>query len=41
MLNVVLNCPDVDIGDELRNFREDTEGMSPVVRILTVVCIVE
>ena len=31
ILNVVLNCPDIDIGDPLRAFRKDTEMMSPVV----------
>ena len=31
ILNVLLNCPDIDIGEELRNFKEETESMSPVV----------
>lgn len=31
ILNVVLNCPDIDIGDPLRSFKQDTERMSPVV----------
>lgn len=31
ILNVVLNCPDVDIGDELRSFKADTQSMSSVV----------
>lgn len=31
LLNIVLNCPDIDIGDQLRMFREDTGKMSPVV----------
>lgn len=35
VLNVVLNCPDVNIGEELRRFRADTETMSPVVRPFT------
>lgn len=41
ILNVVLNCSDVDIGDQLRSFREDTEGMSPVVHTLMIFCIVK
>lgn len=32
ILNVLFNCPDVELGDELRAFREDTEEMSAVVR---------
>lgn len=32
ILNVLLNCPAIDIGDELRALRQDTERMSPVVR---------
>ncbi|KAG5653890.1 hypothetical protein H0H81_009713 [Sphagnurus paluster] len=35
ILNVLLNCPEVDIGEELRIFRGETEHMSPVVRGLT------
>lgn len=31
ILNVLLNCPDIDIGNELRHFREETRLMSPVV----------
>ena len=31
ILNVVLNCPDIDVGDSLRAFKQDTELMSPVV----------
>lgn len=31
ILNVVLNCPDIDIGSNLRMFKQDTENMSPVV----------
>ena len=34
ILNVLLNCPDIDIGEELRNFKEDTKSMSPVVDLL-------
>jgi ubiquitin carboxyl-terminal hydrolase L5 len=32
ILNVVLNCPDVDIGENLRAFRNETEKMSAPVR---------
>ena len=32
ILNVLLNCPAIDIGGELRALRQDTERMSPVVR---------
>ena len=31
ILNVVLNCPDIDIGANLKSFRADTEDMTPVV----------
>jgi len=31
ILNVLLNCPNIDIGEELRNFKAETENMSPVV----------
>jgi ubiquitin carboxyl-terminal hydrolase L5 len=31
ILNVALNCPEIEIGEQLRNFRDDTETMSPVV----------
>jgi ubiquitin carboxyl-terminal hydrolase L5 len=31
ILNVTLNCPDIDIGEDLRSFRVETESMSPVV----------
>ncbi|KAG6820306.1 hypothetical protein H0H93_002570 [Arthromyces matolae] len=36
ILNVLLNCPDVDIGDELRRFKVDTEKMSPVMKGLAI-----
>lgn len=32
ILNVALNCPDIDIGEDLKNFRLETESMSSVVR---------
>lgn len=31
IINVALNCANIDIGDSLRQFRTDTLGMSPVV----------
>ncbi len=31
ILNVILNCPDIDIGDQLRSFKADTLAMSSVV----------
>ncbi|KAG6868894.1 hypothetical protein C0993_008192 [Termitomyces sp. T159_Od127] len=34
ILNVLLNCPDIDVGDDLRSFRSDTEKMTPVVNPL-------
>ncbi|KAF8227461.1 cysteine proteinase [Tricholoma matsutake] len=36
LLNVVLNCPDIDIGEPLRAFKQDTEMMSPVMKGLAV-----
>ncbi|KAG6833171.1 hypothetical protein H0H87_010559 [Tephrocybe sp. NHM501043] len=36
ILNVLLNCPDVDIGDELRSFRQDTAKFSPVMKGLAI-----
>ncbi|PPR01539.1 hypothetical protein CVT24_001850 [Panaeolus cyanescens] len=36
ILNVVLNCPDVDIGEDLRSFRLETEAMSPVMKGLAI-----
>ncbi|KAF9472727.1 cysteine proteinase [Pholiota conissans] len=36
ILNVLLNCPSIDIGDELRAFRKETEHMSPVMRGLAI-----
>lgn len=32
VLNVILNCPGIDVGGELDRFRKDTEEMSPMVR---------
>lgn len=36
ILNVVLNCPGVELGEELRMFKEETERMSPVIRGLAI-----
>ncbi|KAI0050108.1 cysteine proteinase [Auriscalpium vulgare] len=36
LLNVMLNCPSCDIGEELRMFRAQTEEMDPVMRGLAV-----
>ncbi|KAG6917208.1 hypothetical protein DXG01_003413 [Tephrocybe rancida] len=36
ILNVLLNCPDIDLGGELRDFRQDTERMSPVMKGLAI-----
>ncbi|KAJ3501140.1 hypothetical protein NLJ89_g9475 [Agrocybe chaxingu] len=36
ILNVLLNCPHVDVGEDLRAFRRETEGMSPVMRGLAI-----
>ncbi|KAF8152298.1 hypothetical protein B0H34DRAFT_800760 [Crassisporium funariophilum] len=36
ILNVLLNCPNIDIGEEMRNFRAETEMMSPVMRGLAI-----
>ncbi|KAF9554244.1 cysteine proteinase [Agrocybe pediades] len=36
ILNVLLNCPHIDVGEEMRAFKRDTEGMSPVMRGLAV-----
>lgn len=33
ILNIVLNCPDVDIGGGLKRFRAETEKMSAVVSL--------
>ncbi|KAF5331816.1 hypothetical protein D9611_008902 [Ephemerocybe angulata] len=32
ILNVLLNCPGIDIGPELENFKRETQDMSPVMR---------
>jgi ubiquitin carboxyl-terminal hydrolase L5 len=34
ILNILLNCPDIEIGAELAAFRRETESMSPVVGFL-------
>ncbi|KAG6828876.1 hypothetical protein H0H92_006485 [Tricholoma furcatifolium] len=36
ILNVLLNCPHISIGEELRSFRSDTEKMSPVMKGLAI-----
>ncbi|KAI0933243.1 hypothetical protein AcV7_004769 [Taiwanofungus camphoratus] len=36
ILNVLLNCPDIDLGEELREFNAMTEKMSPVMRGLSI-----
>ncbi|KAF9466703.1 hypothetical protein BDZ94DRAFT_1212162 [Collybia nuda] len=36
ILNVVLNCPEIDIGVNLQMFKEDTQNMTPVMRGLAV-----
>ena len=36
ILNVLLNCPDIDIGEELLNFKEETKSMSPVVNLCSL-----
>ena len=36
ILNIVLNCPDINIGDELRRFRQETEHMSVAVGCLSL-----
>ncbi|ESK83660.1 ubiquitin c-terminal hydrolase [Moniliophthora roreri MCA 2997] len=36
ILNVALNCPGLDVGEELGMFREETKEMSPVIKGLAV-----
>ncbi|KAH6904854.1 ubiquitin C-terminal hydrolase [Coprinopsis sp. MPI-PUGE-AT-0042] len=36
ILNVVLNCPEIDIGTDLSQFKQETAHMSPVMRGLAV-----
>ncbi|KAH9942641.1 cysteine proteinase [Amylocystis lapponica] len=36
ILNVLLNCPHIDLGDELREFQESTEDMSSVMKGLAI-----
>ncbi|KAK7048507.1 ubiquitin carboxyl-terminal hydrolase isozyme L5 [Favolaschia claudopus] len=36
ILNIALNCTDIEIGDELRVFKEDTDSMSPVMKGLAI-----
>jgi hypothetical protein len=34
ILNIALNCPDIEIEEELTMFKQETESMSPVVGFL-------
>ncbi|KIY61595.1 cysteine proteinase [Cylindrobasidium torrendii FP15055 ss-10] len=36
ILNVLFNCPDVRLGSEMTFFKEETKGMSPVMRGLAI-----
>ncbi|KAF7314503.1 Ubiquitin c-terminal hydrolase [Mycena kentingensis (nom. inval.)] len=36
LLNIVLNCPDIDIGERLAEFKRETEEMSPVMKGLAI-----
>ncbi|KAJ7644005.1 ubiquitin C-terminal hydrolase [Roridomyces roridus] len=36
LLNIALNCPDLAVGEELEEFRRETEGMSPVMKGLAI-----
>ncbi|KAJ7442640.1 ubiquitin C-terminal hydrolase [Mycena latifolia] len=36
ILNIALNCPDIEIGRELTAFRQETESMSPVMKGLAI-----
>ncbi|KAJ7796158.1 ubiquitin C-terminal hydrolase [Mycena olivaceomarginata] len=36
ILNIALNCPDIEIGEELTTFRQETESMSPVMKGLAI-----
>lgn len=36
MLNIVMNCPDVDVGEHLRSFREFSRDLSPPLRGLAL-----
>ncbi|KAG8998324.1 hypothetical protein FRB93_013800 [Tulasnella sp. JGI-2019a] len=36
ILNILLNCPDVNVGDKLRRFRDFTKGMSSTMKGLAV-----
>lgn len=36
ILNVILNCPSIELGEELEGFKRETEAMSPVVRVFSM-----
>ncbi|KAF5348248.1 hypothetical protein D9756_010529 [Leucocoprinus leucothites] len=36
LLNVLFNCPDLDLGEELREFRQETQDFSAVMRGLAI-----
>lgn len=36
ILNVLLNCPGIDLGEDLNEFKKETEQMTPVVRLMVV-----
>ncbi|KAJ7675671.1 ubiquitin C-terminal hydrolase [Mycena polygramma] len=36
ILNIALNCPDIEIGEELTMFKRETESMSPVMKGLAI-----
>ncbi|KAJ7245049.1 hypothetical protein B0H12DRAFT_1203534 [Mycena haematopus] len=36
IINIALNCPDIEIGEELTMFRQETESMCPVMKGLAI-----
>jgi len=36
MLNIVMNCPDIDIGENLSSFKEYSKDLSPPLRGLAL-----